>query len=162
MDRLWTPWRYSYISKAGGTPGCIFCEKAASDEDRENLVVHRAPRCFVLLNLFPYTNGHMMVAPYEHVDSLAACPEESALEMMLLARGAEEVLRKVYRPQGLNLGMNLGECAGAGVAGHIHLHVLPRWVGDANFMTSVAETRVLPESLDTTWQRLHEAFQGLS
>jgi ATP adenylyltransferase len=104
----------------------------------------------------------MMIAPYEHVDSLAACPEESALEMMQLARRAEEVLRKVYRPQGLNLGMNLGECAGAGVAGHIHLHVLPRWVGDANFMTSVAETRVLPESLDSTWQRLCEAFQSSS
>jgi ATP adenylyltransferase len=157
MDRLWTPWRYSYISK-GATSGCIFCDKAASSNDRENLVVYRGTHCYILLNLYPYTNGHVMIAPYEHVDSLAACSEPAAMELMQLARRTEQLLRDVYRPQGLNLGMNLGECAGAGVAGHIHMHVLPRWVGDANFMTTVAETRVMPESLDITWQRLRDAF----
>jgi len=159
MDRLWTPWRYSYITKAGGeSAACIFCDKARPGADRENLVVHRGRLGYVLLNLFPYTNGHLMIAPYQHVDSLAACSEEAALEMMLLARRAETVLRTVYRPQGLNLGMNLGECAGAGVAGHIHLHVLPRWVGDAGFMSTVSETRVLPETLDVTWERVRAEF----
>ena len=159
MDRLWTPWRYSYISSAGKAAGCIFCEKASSKEDRENLIVHRGQRCYVLLNLFPYNNGHLLIAPYEHVDSLAACSEEGATEMMQLARRSESALRELYQPHGLNLGMNLGEAAGAGVAGHIHLHVLPRWVGDAGFMSTVGETRVIPETLDITWQRVREVFQ---
>ena len=159
MDRLWTPWRYAYVSKAQPFDGCVFCEKAKPGADEENLVVFRAERSYVLLNLYPYNNGHIMVAPYEHVATLEGADEETALEMMRLTRRAESVLRRVYRPKGVNLGMNIGECAGAGVAGHIHMHVLPRWPGDVSFMTSIGETRVVPEDLETTWRTLRQAFQ---
>ena len=158
MDRLWTPWRYSYI-RAAPSPGCIFCEKASASDDEAHLIVYRAQRNFILLNLYPYTNGHIMIAPYEHVATLGEASEETLAEMMLLARRAEAVLRRVYEPRGMNLGMNLGECAGAGDAGHIHLHMLPRWPGDVNFMTTVSETRILPEDLPTTWRRLYAAFR---
>ena len=155
MDRLWTPWRYQYIAKSSPADSCIFCAKAADvGDDLGNLIVHRGERNFVLLNLYPYSSGHLMIAPYEHVDSLAGAAAETAAEMMALARRAERVLRAVYRCPGMNLGMNLGECAGAGVAGHVHLHVVPRWPGDANFMTTTAETRVLPEELSTTLARV--------
>jgi ATP adenylyltransferase len=157
MDHLWSPWRYRYISKADSPTGCIFCDKpAASDE--ESLIVHRAEHNFVLLNLYPYTNGHLMIAPYAHVDTLEGASREAAIEMMELAQTAEGILRKLYRPHGINLGMNLGESAGAGVAGHIHLHMLPRWTGDANFMSVIGETRVLPEELSVTLQRMREAW----
>ncbi len=157
MDRLWTPWRYSYV--AGEAPAaCIFCEKASSADDEAALVVWRGAQNFILLNAYPYTNGHIMIAPYEHVAALADAAEETLVEMMLLARRAEQVLARVYRPKGFNLGMNLGQCAGAGVAGHIHLHMLPRWPGDVSFMTTIAETRVLPEDLHTTWVRLRQGF----
>jgi ATP adenylyltransferase len=161
MDRLWSPWRYQYVSKAAPGPGgeCIFCIKASEGRDRENYVVHRGSRNFIILNLYPYTSGHLMIAPYAHVSSLEAAPGETLAEMMLLAQLAETHLRRVYRPQGFNLGMNLGESAGAGVPGHIHMHVLPRWAGDTNFMTTVAETRVLPESLDVTFDKLQQAFE---
>src|SRR6266545_3450512 len=149
MDYLWTPWRYHYISTGGESEACIFCAAAADPDDRARLVVDRGPRCFVILNRFPYTSGHVMVVPYEHTATLEALPEETAAEMMKLAQSSECILRAEYRPDGLNLGMNLGKSAGAGVTGHVHLHVLPRWAGDANFMTTVGETRVLPEDLDT-------------
>jgi ATP adenylyltransferase len=160
MDRLWSPWRYQYISTAGQATGCIFCSKGAERRDESNYVVARGRYCFVLLNLYPYTSGHLMIAPYEHVATLEETPEETLLDMMRLTRDAESHLRAVYRPEGLNVGMNIGKCAGAGVAGHIHMHVLPRWTGDANFMTTVAETRVVPEELETTYQRLRRAFHG--
>jgi ATP adenylyltransferase len=160
MDRLWSPWRYSYIQSAGPSAGCIFCDKASSQQDQENLVLFRGKHNFALLNLFPYTNGHLMIAPYAHVDSLLGCDDDTLHELMRLTQKAEQALRQVYRPDGLNLGMNLGAAAGAGVAGHVHMHVLPRWTGDANFMTSVSETRVLPEDLNVTWRRLREAFAG--
>ena len=158
MDRLWTPWRYSYVTKAGSTPGCIFCEKAEPGSDEENLVVYRGEKNFVLLNLYPYNNGHIMVAPYEHVATLGDAAEETAVEMIRLTRRLEGILRTIYRPQGVNIGMNIGQCAGAGVAGHIHMHMLPRWLGDVSFMTTVGETRVVPEDLHTTWQKLREAM----
>jgi ATP adenylyltransferase len=158
MDRLWSPWRYQYISKANGEEECIFCAKPAENRDEQNYIVHRGERCFVLLNLYPYTSGHLMIAPYEHVATLEDASEDSMLEMMRLARAAERHLRRVYRPKGLNLGMNIGKCAGAGVAGHIHMHVLPRWTGDANFMSTVGETRVLPEDLAETHRKLSQAF----
>ena len=160
MDWLWTPWRYRYVSKASPTDACIFCEKSAQNDDEKNLIIHRGERCFVLLNLFPYTSGHLMIAPYEHVDSLAKVNEDAALEMMRLARAAERHLRDTYKPQGLNMGMNLGECAGAGIAEHIHMHVLPRWIGDSNFMTTIGETRVMPEDLTETYRRLKAAFSA--
>jgi ATP adenylyltransferase len=134
--------------------------KAREHRDRENLILHRGEDCFVLLNLYPYTNGHLMIAPYAHVATLGGAAPEALAEMMRLARRSEECLGAVYRPQGMNVGMNLGECAGAGVAGHIHMHVVPRWPADANFMTTLGETRVLPEDLETTYDRLLEAWQG--
>jgi ATP adenylyltransferase len=158
MDRLWSPWRYQYISKANREEECIFCAKPAESRDEQNYIVHRGKRCFVLLNLYPYTSGHLMIAPYEHVATLEDAPLESLLEMMRLTREAERHLRRVYRPEGLNMGMNIGKCAGAGVAGHIHMHVLPRWTGDANFMSTVGETRVLPEDLAETHRKLSQAF----
>lgn len=161
MDRLWSPWRYQYVSTASPANQCIFCAKPAVGQDEENLIVHRARHNYIVLNLYPYTNGHLMVAPYAHVASLDELAVEAATEMMGLARKAVAVLKAAYKPQGLNLGMNLGECAGAGVAGHLHLHVLPRWVGDANFMTVVGETRVMPEALSETFRKVKAGFDGL-
>jgi len=158
MDRLWTPWRYRYVSTAQPTGGCIFCEKAASSDDRGNYVVLRAERNFLILNLYPYTTGHLMVAPYEHVATLAEAHPDTLHEMMRLTARAEKALGQLYRPDGFNIGMNVGASAGAGVAGHIHMHVLPRWTGDASFMTTVAETRVLPETLETTYERVKAAL----
>ncbi len=132
----------------------------AADQDEDALIVYRAEHNFVVLNRFPYTNGHLMIVPYRHVADLAGIGDEAAAEMMALTRAAERHIRWLYHPDGLNLGMNIGESAGAGVAGHIHMHVLPRWSGDANFMTTVAQTRVLPEELSVTWKRLKDAFAG--
>ncbi len=192
MDRLWTPWRYAYITRQDSRPRkgvpdalsawpptghededkqCVFCNMiAAADyavehgmarETAEQAagIVHRGRHCFVCLNAFPYSTGHVMVVPYRHVDSLAVLEAECAHELIELAQRMEQVLRKVYRPGGINMGLNLGEAAGAGIADHIHLHVLPRWIGDTNFMTVTAETRILPESLEVTWARLRAAFQ---
>ncbi len=159
MDYLWSPWRYQYVSKAGPSDECIFCGKAAERNDEENFVIHRARLNFVILNLFPYTTGHLMIAPYRHVATLEDAGCETLAEMMELTREAEGRLRAVYHPKGLNIGMNIGECAGAGIAGHIHMHVLPRWPADANFMTTVGETRVLPEDLKTTYERLSRAWR---
>lgn len=158
MDRLWSPWRYRYISTAKESAGCIFCDKPSKRADEESYIFYRGRRNFAILNAFPYTSGHLMIAPYDHVASLLDAQKETLSEMMLLVRKAEGVLRKVYRPDGLNLGMNIGEAAGAGIAGHIHMHVLPRWTGDANFMTTVGETRVLPEDLAETYRKLRDAW----
>jgi ATP adenylyltransferase len=158
MDRLWSPWRYAYISQTEPTRGCLFCNLSASTDDRENLVVYRGKHNFVVLNRFPYTSGHLMVAPYVHVPTLEECDEVSLAELMLLTRAAETRLRSVYKPEGMNIGMNIGACAGAGVAGHIHMHVVPRWTGDANFMSITGETRVFPEDLATTYERVVRAF----
>ena len=156
MDRLYTPWRYAFIH--GERPeGCIFCAKLSmSDED--GLIVHRGTHAYVCLNTFPYNNGHVMVVPHAHVGSLAELDRDIANEIMALTQESERVLKTVYQPDGINLGANLGKAAGAGVADHVHMHVLPRWNGDGNFMTTVAETRVLPEELRTTWRRMREGF----
>lgn len=161
MDYLWTPWRYSYITTAdtsGDGGSCVFCGLLRSSDDEKALIVHRAEYNFVVLNAFPYTSGHSMIVPYEHVDRLHKLPQEAAVEMMALARHLETTFIDLYRPDGVNIGMNIGKAAGAGIAGHIHMHALPRWVADANFMTVIGETRVLPESLQTTWQRLKAKF----
>jgi len=159
MDYLWSPWRYQYVTTAHTESACIFCEFASSPaQDRENLVVHRGKRNFILLNRYPYCTGHIMIAPFEHVDSLEAASTETLEELILLAREAQRHLGVIYHTSGFNLGMNLGESAGAGIAGHIHMHVLPRWAGDTSFITTVAETRVLPEDLAETWRKLHDAF----
>ena len=158
MDFLWSPWRYRYVSQAPAPGSCLFCEKAAEHRDRENYILRRGRLNFVLLNLFPYTTGHLMIAPYGHVAGLGDLNAETLGEMMELAQRAERALRQTYRPDGLNLGMNLGQAAGAGVAGHVHLHVLPRWFADSNFMTTVAETRVQPEDLPSTYEKLQPLF----
>ena len=158
MDILWSPWRYQYIAKSEPSSGCLFCTKAAENRDAENYVLYRGDLNFILLNLYPYTSGHLMIAPYEHVATPEDAREETMLEMMLLTRLAVVCLRSTYRPDGINLGMNIGASAGAGVADHIHMHVLPRWIGDANFMSVVGETRVLPEDLSETYRKLKRAF----
>ncbi|MBI3679351.1 MAG: HIT domain-containing protein [Acidobacteria bacterium] len=160
MDYLWSPWRYRYVSKADEEEGCVFCRKAEQRDDRKNLIVHRGKHCYVVLNLYPYTTGHLMIVPYAHVATLEGTPPETLGELMNLTIAASGHLEKVYKPRGLNLGMNIGECAGAGIAGHIHMHVLPRWPGDVNFMTAIGETRVLPEDLETTFDKLAGAFAG--
>jgi len=154
MDYLWSPWRYQYIAGPKTERECVFCVIAAASDDEGNLIVHRAKFNFLVLNRYPYSTGHFMIVPYQHVAALAESTDESAFEMMSLMRRAENVLGKVYHPEGLNMGMNLGASAGAGVAGHLHMHVVPRWSGDANFMTTVGETRVLPEDLHTSYQKL--------
>ncbi len=158
MDYLWSPWRYQYVTKAAPLVGCVFCVAWPEKEDKQHYIVHRGEHNFVMLNLYPYSTGHLLIAPYEHVGTLEAAPEPVTREMMQLVRLAEAHLQAVYRPQGLNLGMNIGEAAGAGVPGHIHMHVLPRWAGDTNFMTTVSETRVLPEGLEVTWEKLKAAW----
>jgi ATP adenylyltransferase len=185
MDYLWTPWRYPYLVNAdpgarkgvpealAAWPGdchCVFCNLiaatrfaveqggSAADADRAANIVLRAEHSFIVLNAFPYSSGHVMIVPFAHQDSLAALDGPTAQEIMTLAQRTEAVLRQVYTPDGINLGLNLGKAAGAGVAGHLHMHVLPRWLGDSNFMTVIAETRVLPETLEATWERLREGF----
>jgi ATP adenylyltransferase len=190
MERLWTPWRYDYVSRAedSSRPGvpdalsawpgstdegrnCVFCNMIAAvdhavaegmpDEEAEKAahLLVRGRSCFLCLNAFPYATGHILIVPYLHVDSLAALPPQDAREMMALAQRVERVLRAVYRPAGMNFGLNLGEAGGAGISSHIHMHALPRWIGDTNFMTVTADTRVLPETLDTTWARIREAWR---
>jgi ATP adenylyltransferase len=190
MDRLWTPWRYEYVSRAkdSSCPGvpaalnawaesgvdhnnCVFCNMIAAvdysvaqgmavdEAEKAAHILVRAKHCFLCLNAFPYSTGHILILPYLHVDSLAALPVEDAQEMIGLAQRVESVLRTVYQPAGMNFGLNLGEAGGAGIVGHIHMHALPRWIGDTNFMTVTADTRVLPEALDTTWSRIRQAWQ---
>lgn len=169
MDRLWTPWRYQYISGEAAETGredsapsdaCIFCALPQADpsQDERNFILHRAQHNFIVLNLYPYTSGHLLIIPYQHTSELDSVPKDATDELMDLAKRAQTILRAAYRPDGLNLGMNLGSAAGAGVAGHVHLHILPRWTGDANFMSTVGETRVLPEDLPTTYRKLHGEF----
>lgn len=157
MDYLWTPWRYAYITGVDKPKGCIFCELAKED-DAKARIVHRGPNCFVILNTYPYTPGHVMIVPYAHLDELQKLPPQAAHEMMELSQKMENALRTLYKPDGINLGMNIGAAAGAGVAGHVHMHVLPRWVADANFVSVIGETRVLPETLETTWERIRKTL----
>ncbi len=160
MDYLWSPWRYRYLARADQNEGCVFCEKSALEtaRDAESLVLFRGERNFVLLNLYPYTTGHTMVVPYAHIAGPDKADRETLHEMIDLAQQVQSALAEVYTPQGYNLGMNIGQCAGAGVADHIHLHVLPRWIGDSNFMTVIGETRVEPESLATTYEKMRPFF----
>ncbi len=158
MDYLWTPWRYAYVSTTEKAVGCVFCDAVKANDDAKSRIVHRGESCFVILNTFPYTPGHVMVVPYAHLDDLQKLPTATANEMMALSQRMETVLRELYHPDGINLGMNIGKAAGAGIAGHIHMHVLPRWVADSNFMSVVAETRVLPETLDVTWEKMRKAL----
>ena len=159
MDYLWTPWRYRYIADAYKDDRCIFCDAIAANDDTKTHIVFRGAKNFVILNRFPYTTGHVMIVPYAHVAELSAAESETLAEMMRIAQRVQTALEGVYHPQGFNLGMNLGRAAGAGVTGHLHLHVLPRWAGDANFMSVVGETRVEPEDLSTTYEKLRKALE---
>jgi ATP adenylyltransferase len=158
MDFLFTPWRYAFVTNAHAASSCLFCELPQVGDDEKTLIVHRDKHCFVILNAYPYTSGHVMVVPYQHVDRLQLLSAEAAQEMMELTRRLEGILRDLYHPEGLNLGMNLGKAAGAGIAGHIHMHVLPRWTADANFISVIGETRILPEELSTTYKRIRAKF----
>jgi ATP adenylyltransferase len=158
MDYLWTPWRYRYIADGPKEDRCIFCDAVAANDDKKFLIVLRGEKNFVILNLYPYTSGHVMVVPYAHVADFSTAEPDTLAEMMRLSQRVQVALAKTYNPQGYNLGMNLGRAAGAGITQHLHLHVLPRWSGDANFMTVVGETRVEPEELSTTYERLRTAL----
>ncbi len=157
IERLWAPWRLAYVQSADEQEGCVFC-RAAELPDEEGLVVHRGDRAFVLLNKFPYASGHLMVAPYRHGGELGALDDEEALEIHRLASLALGTLADTMRPQGFNLGWNLGRIAGAGVVDHVHLHVVPRWAGDTNFMPVLADVKVLPEALEDTRATLESAW----
>jgi len=158
MEHVWSPWRYRYIASAEKKDSCVFCQIINDKDDAKNLVLYRGALAFVILNLFPYTSGHLMIVPYEHIGSLAALNLQATAEMFDLAKRSEIALGQEYHPDGFNIGMNLGKAAGAGVAEHLHVHVVPRWVGDANFVSIVGETRVLPEDLSTTYERLKQHF----
>ena len=157
MDRLWNPWRFQYVTKEK-REGCIFCELPLEGRDEQNLIVYRARFNYVILNRYPYTTGHLMVVPFKHTDSLQGIDDDASQELFELVRTADRKLRDVYHPKGMNLGMNQGEAAGAGIAEHIHMHVLPRWIGDANFLTVIGETRILPEELSDTYRKLKAVF----
>jgi ATP adenylyltransferase len=157
MEVKFTPWRMAYI---GGpkSAGCVFCAAAAATDDAAFQVVARGRHCFVILNRFPYNNGHVMVLPYEHTADLVALPTEVAQELVDMTRSAVDALGRSMHPTGYNIGMNLGEVAGAGIADHLHMHVVPRWNGDTNFMSVVGDTRLIPQSLEETWRVLREAW----
>ena len=158
MDYLWTPWRYRYVTEAKNVSGCVFCNAAAADRDEEWLIVHRAVKNFVILNRYPYTAGHVMVVPYQHTADFAGLERDTAAEMMLLAQRVQGAIDDVYHPDGFNLGMNLGLSAGAGIADHLHMHIVPRWAGDTNFMSTIGETRLEPEELSVTYTKLRKAL----
>ncbi len=176
MQHLWSPWRMEYLQKGNeakdageaqhqatgllAATGCIFCDKPAESRDLENLITYRGQRAFVMLNRYPYNNGHLMIVPYAHVPSLEQLDTPTLTEMMLLTNQSLGALRAVYNPQAFNLGVNIGEAAGAGIAQHVHMHVVPRWAGDTNYMATVAGTRVIPEELHETYRRVQGAWSG--
>jgi ATP adenylyltransferase len=162
MDNLWTPWRFHYLKSASDKDECVFC-RILSDGmagDPEHFILVRGVQCFVILNRFPYTSGHLMVVLFRHVATLQDCTESEINEMIHWARTCEGRLREVYSPDGFNVGLNIGHCAGAGVAGHLHMHVVPRWTGDANFVSVIGQTRTIPEELEQTYAKLLPYFQN--
>jgi ATP adenylyltransferase len=161
LDRLWSPWRARYIASGVDSQGegCVFCRIAEDPaQDETNFVLHRAEHGFIVLNLYPYITGHLLIVPYLHTSEFDSTPKEITDELMDLAKRSQTALREVYSPAGFNMGMNLGGAAGAGIADHLHIHLLPRWSGDTNFMTSVADARVIPEDLQTTYAKLRNKF----
>ena len=160
MHHIWSPWRMEYIENHGKESTCVFCSAAALADSPENLIVHRGQSAFVILNRFPYTSGHVMIVPFQHEPALEMLTGAARAEMMELTSKATAVLRRVYQTTAFNVGMNIGEAAGAGIKEHVHIHVVPRWIGDTNFMSTLASTRVLPEALADTWRRMHEGFRA--
>jgi ATP adenylyltransferase len=161
MDRIWSPWRHSYVTRSEDSPGCVFCIARTLGEGRQ-LIVHEGTLAYVILNKFPYNSGHLMVVPHRHIAHLAGLEDSELSEMAKLTQLSERVLTEAYSPQGINVGMNLGRPAGAGIVDHLHMHLVPRWNGDTNFMTVVGDVRVLPEELSKTAERLRPIFQKLS
>jgi ATP adenylyltransferase len=163
MERLWSPWRLAYVTGTASPSRCIFCEAIppAADPKRDALVLVRGRHSFVILNLYPYNNGHLLVAPNRHIATLGVATADELSEMMRFVRDAETALTEAYRPDGINIGINLGRPAGAGIVDHIHIHAVPRWTGDTNFMSVVGNTRVLPEDLGDTANRLRPIFERL-
>lgn len=160
MKHLWSPWRMAYVEKPHQEAGCLFCNRLAQADGPGNLILHRGQHAFVILNRFPYTTGHMMIVPFAHQASLEALDEPTRADLMALVARAIDVLRRAYGAQAFNVGANIGEAAGAGVVDHVHFHVLPRWPGDTSFMTTTADTRVIPASLEDTYQRLRPLWQA--
>ena len=163
MDTLWSPWRSEYIASGGDADSkcrvCIFCKlEADPDKDETNFVLVRASYNFIVLNIYPYTSGHLLIVPYEHVGDLDAASKETTDELMDLIKASQTALREAYKPTGFNIGMNLGQSAGAGIVDHIHIHIMPRWSGDTNFMSTIGQTRVIPEDLPTTYRKLSGRF----
>jgi ATP adenylyltransferase len=161
MDHLWTPWRMTYLTQGpAGDGDCVFCAKIKAADDAANHVLHRGEHCFVTLNLFPYNNGHLMVVPYRHIPALDDLEDNELSDLMLITRNAMRVLRAAFNPQGFNIGINQGQVAGAGIAAHLHQHIVPRWGGDTNFTSVIGETRVIPEWIDQTYTRLSEVWSA--
>lgn len=158
MDHEWSPWRYQYVTGVKKEHDCVFCRLAKETLDLENFILHRAKYSYIVLNIYPYMSGHLLIIPFEHLSLLSILPKEASDEMMDLTKLCQVTLEKEYKPQGFNIGMNLGQAAGAGVAAHLHMHIMPRWFGDINFTTTIAETRILPEMLENTYQRLKPYF----
>jgi len=158
MDHIWSPWRMKYIRQHDPAEGCVFCSALNMEDGAENLIIRRGENAFVILNRYPYTSGHVMVVPFAHISTMDELADGCMSEIVALVRQSIKAINKVYEPEGYNIGVNLGAVAGAGIADHLHIHVVPRWGGDTNFMTSVANTRVLPEDLCETLQRLKDAW----
>ena len=157
MKTLWAPWRMDYLlGKTDPETGCLFCINVESHPSEANLIIHKGEHTMVMLNKYPYSNGHLLLAPIMHVSSIDELTENAVIELAILCQHSVKTLRRAYNPEGFNIGVNIGAAAGAGIPNHVHMHVLPRWSGDTNFMTSTAETRVLPEEISVTYNRLHE------
>lgn len=157
IQPIWAPWRIDYILSKKG-PGCIFCDKPKEDRDRDNLILYRGNLCFVIMNLYPYNNGHLMVVPYRHVFSIVELNDEELLEIMKTVNLSVTALKEAFHPEGFNIGLNIGKVAGAGIEEHLHLHIIPRWVGDTHFMALLGEVRVIPEHVKSSYDRLYPFF----
>ncbi|OQX87232.1 HIT family hydrolase [candidate division KSB1 bacterium 4484_87] len=162
MEKLWAPWRIEYIEMPKeDNSECIFCDKPSQNEDEKNLILYRGKTCFVIFNRYPYNNGHLMVVPFKHTNDLNALTDEEKLELMDLLIVSQRALSEIMAPQGFNIGMNLGQVAGAGVKDHLHFHIVPRWNGDTNFMPVLGETKVISEGLEQTYRKLKPVFEKL-
>ena len=160
MERLWAPWRLEYINE-NKSEGCVFCEKPLKNDDRAGYIVHRGTNAYVILNIYPYSNGHIMVVPFAHISAFEELPPETAHEIMDLSQLSIRALKLAFSPDGVNMGLNLGAAAGAGIAAHLHMHLVPRWKGDTNFMPVLGDTRIIPQSLQRSWEALSEAFEKI-
>jgi ATP adenylyltransferase len=161
MKHIWSPWRMKYIENNEKEEGCVFCNALTKEDSKENLIAFRGERAFVILNLYPYTSGHLMVVPFKHIATFEELDPATRAEMMELTSQSTTVLRKIYQPQAFNVGANIGEAAGAGVPGHVHIHIVPRWGADTNFMSVLGDTRVLPESIQDTYKRVRKGFESI-